>query len=472
MSIREELKRLRKEASHLRKSYAIYKRAWEAQKQNNQKKERKIKVLENKNKKLKKENQELKSQLESKTDYASTLQGMIFKKNVESRSRGRKRGGQSGHKGYGRKKPVDIDKKVEVKLNCCPHCSTKLQGNNCYYERTVEDIALPLKTIVTQYKIQRQRCSNCKKEIHAQPENTLPKCRIGLNTIKLIIFQKYRLRLPLEKIRETLKEQYGLDLTEGSIENLLHYLRKKFKLEYKKILKEVRKGKVKHADETGWRIQGENGWCWTFTTPNVCYYTIEGTRGKGVPQKVLGRNPKGVLMRDDYRGYTSLNMIQASCWAHLLRVSHRQIEKGASKEMKQLHKELKIMFKELDEIISEPFNKSYRINKYEYYLQRIEKIIKRKYRSKDSKKVQTRITNQNSNLLTPLLYPNVPLTNNHAERMIRPVAVMRKISGGSRSRKGAKTQAVNMSIVQTINLKKKNFFQEIGNILQPNPPPL
>lgn len=41
---------------------------------------------------------------------------------------------------------------------------------------------------------------------------------------------------------------------------------------------------------------------------------------------------------------------------------------------------------------------------------------------------------QNKNLLTALLYENVPLTNNLAERAIRPMVVTRKISGGSRSR--------------------------------------
>ncbi|MCK4765235.1 MAG: transposase [Candidatus Aminicenantes bacterium] len=52
--------------------------------------------------------------------------------------------------------------------------------------------------------------------------------------------------------------------------------------------------------------------------------------------------------------------------------------------------------------------------------------------------MQTRISNQNTNLITALLHRNVSLTNNHSERNIRCFVVARKISGGSRSKDGAK----------------------------------
>ncbi|MBI4130425.1 transposase, partial [Candidatus Roizmanbacteria bacterium] len=45
--------------------------------------------------------------------------------------------------------------------------------------------------------------------------------------------------------------------------------------------------------------------------------------------------------------------------------------------------------------------------------------------------------------------------NNHAERVIRPLVVTRKISGGSRSVQGAQTHMVNMSVFQTIKLKNQ-----------------
>ena len=89
-----------------------------------------------------------------------------------------------------------------------------------------------------------------------------------------------------------------------------------------------------------------------------------------------------------------------------------------------------------------------------------------KFKQADAKKIQTRVKNQNTNLLTALLHRGVPLTNNHAERQIRPLAVQRKISGGSRSNDGAKTHAVNMSVVQTLTLRGKDIFSGIKKILE------
>lgn len=50
--------------------------------------------------------------------------------------------------------------------------------------------------------------------------------------------------------------------------------------------------------------------------------------------------------------------------------------------------------------------------------------------------------------------------------MIRPTAIVRKISGGSRSNEGAAIQAVNMSIMQTPSLRGKNFLTGVREILE------
>ena len=55
----------------------------------------------------------------------------------------------------------------------------------------------------------------------------------------------------------------------------------------------------------------------------------------------------------------------------------------------------------------------------------------------------------------------MPLTNNLAERGVRPMVITRKISGGSRSRQGAKTHAVNMSIFQTLRTQKTNIVPKL-----------
>ena len=55
---------------------------------------------------------------------------------------------------------------------------------------------------------------------------------------------------------------------------------------------------------------------------------------------------------------------------------------------------------------------------------------------------------------------SVDSDNNRAERIIRPFVVIRKISAGNKSRKGADTHETMMSVIVTHNLKGESFLEE------------
>jgi transposase len=466
MTPEEELRKLRIESSELRKKYAKYFNLWDYYKNKIERFKRKVTELQEKNKALKEENRSLKEQLNKEKETKEKYRGMIFKssKKQEKPQDGKSRGAQIGHKGVSRKNPERIDRKKEVSLTHCPNCQNSLSSSNRLYERIVEDIAFSLQTIITKYTIQKQWCAVCKKEVRAVPEGTIKHSPFGLNILLWTLVQKYHLRLPLNRIVSSFKIQYNLKITEGSIQNLLSLARKQFGKKYDELIDEVKSGKVKHADETGWRIQGQNAWVWMFSSEKAIFYTIEETRGKGVPQKVLGKDPPGVLVRDDYGAYKHLNLPQQSCWAHLLRVSKEKTKLDTvSEEMEELHKKLKKMYGELSEIIQGENTLKEKDRKclHKRYEKEIRKIVDFPFSFEDAKAIQTRIRNQGNNLITAIKYPNVPLTNNEAERNIRKMVVTRKISGGSQSTDGAKIHAVNMSVVQSILKQEKSLIEEL-----------
>ena len=59
---------------------------------------------------------------------------------------------------------------------------------------------------------------------------------------------------------------------------------------------------VVHADETGWRENGVNGYVWTFSTPTERYFLRRG-KGKEVVDEALGEFFSGVLVSDFYAAY-------------------------------------------------------------------------------------------------------------------------------------------------------------------------
>lgn len=473
---RLEVRALRLREASLIRSRDAYKQKVKVLEETVRSQTKEIEELKELIKTLTKETSDLKELLGKVQETAQKYAGMLFKSNVkkkiergnenEDEAKTKSRGARIGHTPHHRPTPERIDREVTVHLSHCPDCKTPLEETSSVDERIVEDIP-EVKPIVTRYRIERQWCSTCKKEVRAIPKGTVPFCRFGMNILVIVLFLKYRLRTPIAKISEYFSSRYAFSLLPGTIQEMFGSMKKKFSKEYETILTETRNAPVKHADETSFRIEGMNGWCWLFSTPSAAFYTIEETRGKGVPEKILGRSPTELLVRDDYGAYMKLPMAQQSCWAHLLRVAHEKVVlENASEEIKLLHQELKTIFLDLNEKIHEPFEKERREKIFEQYVKSIQAIINRTYERSDAKTIQTRIANQNTRLITALLHEGAPLTNNHAERMIRPTAIVRKISGGSRSNEGAAIQAVNMSIMQTLSLRGKNFLTGVREILE------
>jgi len=383
----------------------------------------------------------------------------------------KKRGGQKGHKGYSRPKAEQIEEEdtKRVYLEKCPECETQLKRSQTIKSHIVEDIPELEESRVkaVRYNTEVQWCPKCKKFVKGRAIGVIPRCRLGVNVFLYVLVHKYICRATWETIVFNLFNWYGLKVSKGSLVGMMHRARKWMGWKYDDLLEKIRSSNVKYADETSWRVGGINHWLWGFFTDRYAYYTIEESRGKGIPKNVLkGSHPEDVLIRDDYGGYKKLPFHHQSCWAHLLRESHERASRpNSSDEIRQLHQKLKTIFRFLQKIVQQPFQPEIRNRAYKLFKIDIQHIIDTNYIHDDAKEIQTRISNQKSNLITALLHENVPLTNNHSERNIRPLVVTRKISGGSRSKDGAKTHAVHMSIMQSIRLQNLSLLPTLKKYL-------
>ncbi len=70
------------------------------------------------------------------------------------------------------------------------------------------------------------------------------------------------------------------------------------------------------------------------------------------------------------------------------------------------------------------------------------------------------------NLLRFVTDSEVDATNNISERELRHLVIIRKISNGSRSPRGANATAMLLSIIQTLRLNKQNVLRGLQNILK------
>lgn len=472
------------EKRKLRVNVATLRRALETQRQARVRLEGEVKGLKLEKKEAARKIERLEARCQELERQRNRYRDMVFKPNTnrqktfaeESNEREggfiptrQKRGARQGHLGHGRKSPERVDEVRRVYLEKCPDCGNPIKRGKAIEAHTIEDIP-PVErqySKVTRYEKEVQWCGKCQKTVKAKIIEVIPRSRLGINVLMYVFIHKYVARSTWETIVWSLSHWYGIQVSKGALVGILHRTRNLLEKRYAQILEEIRAAPVKHADETGWRVNGSNHWAWGFFTPRSAYYSIEESRGKGVPAEILsGCHENDVLVRDDYGGYRKLPLKHQSCWAHLLRESREATQRpGASAEVCALHKKLKKIYSSLSGVIECPFDLKERQIQYDYFTKELKNIIAIKYYCPEARKIQVRIANQNNNLITALINENVPLTNNLAERGIRPLVVVRKISGGSRSWEGAKTYAVNMSVLQTIRYQNQPLIPTIKNYL-------
>ena len=135
--------------------------------------------------------------------------------------------------------------------------------------------------------------------------------RSGPNLMSLIVTLREEGRLPVRSIQWYLQTVHQLKLSVGAIIEVVHAAAQRAQPVVAEMFKRIRGSPVVHADETGWREDGVNGYVWTFSTPTERYFLRRG-RGKGVVDEVLGEFPgqgdgmlfSGVLVSDFYAAYS------------------------------------------------------------------------------------------------------------------------------------------------------------------------
>ncbi len=83
---------------------------------------------------------------------------------------------------------------------------------------------------------------------------------------------------------------------------------------------EYRKALVRHADETGWRTHGKNGFAWIFCTNKSVLFNFSDNRPSRIVEEMIGTTPlDGFLVVDRFSSYNRAPCRIQYCYAHLLR---------------------------------------------------------------------------------------------------------------------------------------------------------
>ena len=395
--------------------------------------------------------------------------------------------GMPGHKPAARrKKPAEQEKKPRRKRphgfarprmeptqwvvhapEFCPECHTALSGG--WAQRTREVIDIPaVPGEVTEHVFIARTCPLCRKR--RLPQAPLRgvaagRQRLGINLVGLIAALREEGRLPMRTIQWYLQTAHQLKLSVGAIAGVVHQVAQQARPAVAEALERIRASPVVHADETGWRENGVNGYVWTFSTSTERYFLRRG-RGGEVVDEALGESFGGILVSDLYVAYHHYPGLKQRCWAHLLRDIHklkalypedaghvrwaRRVQRLYAKARKwataggrpphrgQLALEKRLL------ALCRPFLED-PLAVQGKLCRRIERHIKE--------------------LFVFVSHPETPSDNNAAERSLRHLVVSRKISGGTRSQQGSDSKMTLASLFGTWRARGLNPLLEIPRLL-------
>lgn len=403
--------------------------------------------------------------LERATAALNQAQAKDAAKPDNRKSKRKKPGARNGHEAHHRPTP-QVDEEKDATLTKCPACNTRLGESIETRDKITEDI-IPARIHVTKHRIHRYWCPTCKSKVEAEPANVLPGQRFGLRLMLLVVFLR-TLGLTVEKIRAYLRDAFNVKLSHGAIIHIEAVMAEALGPLYENLLEQVRKAKAVHADETGWRIDGEKHWLWVLLAKGVAVYAVRNTRSRRPIEEHLGKDFMGVVITDFYPSFKNLPYVNQKCLVHLLREIHRFEAKPDFKPGKEW-KRVKMRTKRL---VTEAVDGHENLKNLEQRVALKVRLVKRADaiaelpRNHKYALILARLVGQyKDQLFTFLDHEDVHWENNPAERGLRPMVVNRKVSFGSKSEAGAERRSVLQSVAETAHLQGKGFLDFAGAAL-------
>lgn len=293
--------------------------------------------------------------------------------------------------------------------------------------------------------------------------DVLPGARLSLRVMLIVTWFKIRHRMTVEAIPDVLETLFGLHISTGEVIHILDQVARTFGPYYDQLVEQVREAPARYIDETSWRINGDTAYLWGFVSQGMALYRIASSRSHEVPLDVLGTDHAGVDVHDRFSAYKTLarktSHLQQDCWAHII-TNAEELAHFYGDEGDHIYQVVKQIYQD-----AKAYGHHGTDDDIESLYHRMADRLTRPYTSHHCHRFVMNLLKEKDNLFEFVKNPQVDGTNNAAERALRPPVIARKISGGNRSVKGAKTYEVLLSVVQTLHQHGKNLVEHGPDIL-------
>lgn len=411
----------------------------------------------------------------------------VFYRRPQHSSTPKPSGGQPGHPGRARSRPIPNAPPLVLSLEACTACGSKLGEPFEVRHRTITDLPPPTPWIFD-IEIPRYRCPGCRARM--EPPCPYPPNRQYGFVLTARVVHLRLLGLSASKVVDFLEEAHGVRLTTAAVLKLERWAAEALGDLYEVLKSEVRKAPVVGTDETKFRIGGENGWMWVFTHLEAVVFRIAPSRGQDVVEEVLGGS-RGVLVHDGWQPYNvvttaehQLDLCHVNRWLERAEVLHRLEPRPLLKvvpprlvspgrpptEFLDFAEGVRSILRGAIEWSDQNFMASaeQRMSYYRGARWDMADLLGKAWRDPDAARIAGELWKRRDMLFTFLIEPGVPWHNNGAETEIRQGVLYRKISGGRRSWTGAMVLERLLTVYRTCRKRELDFLSVVREAISGN----
>lgn len=421
---------------------------------------------------------ELKEQIRQKDNGKKDKQIPSFVKANSKRRRKAKKDYQKREHGFSRKLDTPTQT-IFHSFDICPDCGEDLGKPSVCFTRQVVDTPMQQANI-TEHVVFKRWCGHCRKRVYPKVDFSslvIGKGRFGINLMALIATMREEENSPIDQIQDHLKMVYQLHVSSGEIVEMLHRLANISQDEYQKIHRHILSSRVVYADETGGREDGKSRYHWSFSNEQYQLLWYNKRRNAKVVKQVLKTDRRdgfeGILVSDFYSSYNEYLGFHQRCWVHYLR-DMKTVKKlfPNDQKLRRWARQIKCLYEEAkqypgpDPNLGMGLKETERIKKEKYFQQRL-KIYCEPFVELDTPQstLCARALKFLPEMFTFVRFEGVNPDNNMAERAVRKTVIKRKISYGTRSKKGSETRSILGSLFGTWRLQHLNPFEQMRLLL-------
>ena len=252
----------------------------------------------------------------------------------------RKRGQQRGAPGHGRTQRPGLKERTEEHnpppdACVCGRCGQPYAPNGAGESTLVEIEVKAHKRVIRRPRWRRTcECASSPMEVSSPPVPRLfPRTLYGTSFWARFLFEHCACLRPLHRVAAWFSSQ-GLGVSPGTLADSLKRFVPLFEPVAKAILAHQNKAALRHADETGWRVQALRGedrssraWLWTSVSNDAVSFHIDASRSAEAALELFAEGLLDtVIVCDRYSAYKERlarlregKVTLAFCWSHMRR---------------------------------------------------------------------------------------------------------------------------------------------------------